>query len=63
MDARLKTYLSKFASQMRTFTNGTGLSAAIIDYVDAVGENDVTKTNMFVSKFAKRNKDTYEFDF
>ena len=59
MDAKLKTYLSKFATQWRTFANGTGLSAAIVDYVDAVGESDESKMSLFVSKLAKRNKDSF----
>ena len=33
--------------------------AVIIDYVDAVGENDESKMSLFVSKLAKRNKDTF----
>ena len=59
MDAKLKIYLSKFDSRWGSFANGNGLSAAISDCVDAVGENDETKPSLFVSKLAKRNKDTF----
>ena len=48
----LKIYLSKFASEWGTFANGTGLNAAIINYV-------TNQKCLFLSKLAKRNQDTY----
>ena len=59
MNKRLSFYLSKFSSEWRSFAAGTGEIAAVINYVDAAGDNDDLKMRLFLSIIVERNKEYF----